>query len=174
VEIDPGGGGAAPAPPVPNINQALANLQSGNGTIADQATVMSGSATNLVAAAGTGFKLDPEAATALIASCDESLRVLDGLTGDLIQVREAPKLGGTRGARTVSSFTQKVASDPQGIAAAVVSLKGTITQMRQAYLKAVANYQAIEQQVTDSVNKLAQEVKQENAPAPQHGRIRAE
>jgi len=33
---------------------------------------LSGSATNLVASAGTGFKLDPEAATALIASFDES------------------------------------------------------------------------------------------------------
>ena len=173
MEIDPGGG-AAPAPPVPNINQALANLQSGKGTIADQATVMSGSASNLVAAAGTGFKLDPEAATALIASCDESLKVLSDITQDLVNVRETPRLGGTKGAQTVSSFTQKVAADPQGIVAAVHSLKATIMQMRQAYQKAVANYQAIEQQVTDSVNKLAQEVKQENAPVPQHGRIRAE
>lgn len=173
MEIDPGGS-AAPTPPVPNINQALVNLQSGKGTIADQATVMSGSATNLVAAAGTGFKLTPEAATALIASCDESLTVLRGITQDLMAVRETPRLGGTKGAQTVSSFTQKVASDPQGIVAAVHSLQGTIEQMRQAYKKAITNYQAIEQQVTDSVGKLAQEVKQENAPAPQHGRIRAE
>ena len=172
MEISPGGG--APPPSVPNINQALANLQSGKGTIADQATVMSGSATNLVASAGTGFKLDPEAATALIASCDESLKVLDGITQHLMTVREAPKLGATNGARTVSSFTQKVATDPQGIAAAVLNLQGTITQMRHAYQKAVANYQAIEQHVTDSVNKLAREVQQQNAPVPQHGRIRAE
>jgi len=98
---------------VPDINQALANLHSGNGTMADQATVMTGSATNLVAAAGTGFHLTPEAATALIASCDESLRVLAGLGQDLIAVRETPRLGGTKGALSVSSFTQLVAGDQQ-------------------------------------------------------------
>jgi hypothetical protein len=172
VEISPGGG--APPPSVPNINQALANLQSGKGTMADQATVMSGSATNLVASAGTGFKLDPEAATALIASCDESLKVLDHIQADLAFVRNAPHLGRTKGALTVSAFTQNVASDHQGIVNAVLGLQATVSQMRQAYQKAVANYQAIEQHVTDSVNKLAQEVQQENAPMPQHGRIRAE
>lgn len=169
MEISPGDG-AAPA--VPNINQALANLQSGTGTIADQATVMNGSATNLVAAAGTGFKLDPEAATALIASCEESLDVLNSIGADLQMVREAPKLGATKGAQTVSTFTQKVASDPQGIVEAVKSLESTVWQMQQAYQKAVANYQAVEQQVSDSVNTLSKEVQQQNAP--QHGRMRAE
>ena len=165
------GGGAEPG--VPNINQALAKLLTGHGTIADQATVMTGSATNLVSAAGTGFKLDPEAATALIASCDESLDLLRKIEMDLYNVREAPRLGGTKGAHTVSTFTQKVASDPQGIVSAVANLQATITQMRQAYQKAVANYHAIEQNVTDAVSKLAREVQQENAPVPQHGRMRA-
>ena len=43
--------------------------------------------------------------------------------------------------------------------------------MRQAYQKAVANYQAVEQQIAD---ELAHEMQQENSPAPQHGSIRAE
>lgn len=171
MENSPGDG---PAPAVPDINKALANLDSGNGTIGDQAAVMNGSATSLVAAAGTGFKLDPEAATALIASCDESLRILAEVRQDLGRVQEAPQLGEIGGARTVSSFTQKVATDGRGIVGAVESLRGTISQMRDAYQKAVANYQAIEQQTTDAANKLNQEVQQQNAPAPQHGRIRAE
>lgn len=170
MEISPGGGTSPPSS-VPDINQALANLHSGNGTMADQATVMTGSATNLVAAAGNGFHLTPEAATALIASCDESLRVLAGLGQDLIAVRETPRLGGTKGALSVSSFTQRVAGDQQGIVAAVHGLQGTISQMRQAYQKAVANYQAVEQQIAD---KLAHGMQQENSPAPQHGSIRAE
>jgi hypothetical protein len=172
VQIPPDG--SAPPASVPNINQALANLQSGKGTVADQATVMNGSAANLVNVAGSGFELDPEAAAALIASCDESLNILMGLGEDLRAVQEAPKLGSLKAAQSVSSFTQKVAADPQGIAKAVNDLQGTIAQMKQAYQKAVANYQAIDQQVSDQVNKLAAEVKQENAPAPQYGRMRAE
>jgi hypothetical protein len=173
VEISPGGSPPEPSS-VPNINQALAHIQSGNGTLFDQATVMAGSATNLVAAAGTGFHLTPEAATALIAACDESIQILRDLDADLIIVREAPKLGKTKGAQAVSSFTQQAGSDAHGIAAAVDNLRATIEQMRQAYQRAAANYQAIEQQVTDSVNKLNQEVQQQNAPARQQGRIRPE
>jgi hypothetical protein len=171
-EID--GGGEAPTPtPVPNIDQALAKLHAGQGTINDQATVMNGSAANLVAAAGTGFTLDPEAATALIASCEEALRVLHGAEQDLVNLQQAPRLGGTKGAQTVSSFTHKVASDSQGIAHAIQNLQGTITQMRDAYQKAVANYQAIEQHVADSANKLDQEVRQQNAPTSVPGPLRA-
>ncbi|HEX3648390.1 MAG TPA: hypothetical protein VHV49_08175 [Pseudonocardiaceae bacterium] len=166
------GGGGATAPP-PNIAQALAKLQAGQGTINDQATIMNGSAANLVAAAGTGFTLDSEAATALIASCDEALKLLSNAEQNVFRVQEAPKLGGTKGAQTVSSFTHKVASDSQGIAHAIQNLQGTIAQMRDAYKKAVANYQAIEQQVTDSVHKLGQEVRQQNAPTSVPGPIRA-
>lgn len=170
--LDEGGGGTAPAP-VPDIAQALAKLDAGKGTINDQATVMNGSAANLVAAAGTGFTLDPEAATALIASCEEALRVLSEVVAQTAEViGQAPKLGGTKGARTVSSFTQNVAGDSQGIVRAVNNLQGTITQMRDAYQKAVANYQDIEQQVADSANKLDQEVNQRNAPGPPRGPMR--
>jgi hypothetical protein len=169
--FDEGGGATAPAP-MPDIEQALAKLDAGKGTINDQATVMNGSAANLVAAAGTGFTLDPEAATALISSCEEALNVLGGVAYDLQAVRAAPRLGDTRGARSVSPFTQRVAVDSHGITTAVHNLQGTITQMLDAYKKAVANYQAIEQQVKDSVNTLDQEVKQQNAPAPQRSPIR--
>jgi hypothetical protein len=158
---------------VPDINAARANLNSGTGTLADQATVMNGSAQNLVAAAGTGFTLHPEAATALIASCVESLNVLEGMQSDLRNLREAPRLGGTKGAQTVSAFTHNVANDHKGIVEAVRNLQGTIDQMRQAYIKAAANYHELEQQVADSVKKLDQEVQQEkNAPVPGKGRIR--
>jgi hypothetical protein len=159
---------------VPDINQALANVRSGNGTLSDQATVMTGSATDLVTAAGTGFTLTPEAATALIASCDKSLDVLHGIARDLRNVRDAPNLGETKGAKAVSALTQNAAKDHQGIVAAVTGLQATITQMREAYQKAVANYQAIEMQVADSANRLTQELRSQNAPATQRGRIRAE
>jgi hypothetical protein len=135
---------------------------------------MTGSATNLVAEAGTGFHLTPEAATALIASCDESLKALANIQQDLFVLRNAPELGGIGTAKGVSLLTQGVAVDRHGIVAAVHGLAATISQMRQAYLKAAANYQAIEHQVTDSVNTLSQEVQQQNSAAPQHGRIRAE
>ncbi|HKN98110.1 MAG TPA: hypothetical protein VJX10_13400 [Pseudonocardiaceae bacterium] len=158
---------------MPDIEQALAKLDAGKGTINDQATVMNGSAANLVAAAGTGFTLDPEAATALIASCEEALKTLgDAVQESMFIVEEAPKLGGTKGAQTVSSFTHQVACDSEGISRALHNLQGTISQMRDAYQKAVAGYQAIEQQIADSANKLDQEVNQQNAPAPQHGPIR--
>jgi hypothetical protein len=156
---------------VPDINQALANEAQ---TLASQATVMTGSATNLVAAAGTGFKLTPEAATALIASCEESLQTLADIRQDLFVLQHAPELGGIGNARGVSRLTQNVAVDQQGIVAAVNGLQSTISQMRQAYMKAVANYQAIDQQVADSVHILSQEVQQQNSPAAPHGRIRAE
>jgi hypothetical protein len=163
--------GSVSATPTPDINAALANLNSGKGTVADQATVMNGSAANLVNAAGTGFTLDPAAATALIASCDESLDILLTISEDLRLVQETPRLGGIKAAQDVATFTQKVASDPKGIAKAVSDLQGTIAQMKQAYQKALGNYQAIDQQVSDTVNKLAAEVNQVNSPAPQRGRI---
>jgi hypothetical protein len=173
VEAAPGGGGGAVPDFSAAVAQASGNIAAGKGTLNDQATVMSGSAANLVASAGSGFKLDPDAATALIASCDESLKILEGMERDLQYIREAPKLGQTQPAQHVAQFTQAVANDPRGMVRAVENLRATINQMRDAYKKAVANYQSIEQQVTDSANKLASEVQRQNQPAPQHGRIRA-
>lgn len=183
MNLRPDGGYNVTPPPSPAVAGALDlnakvavaehNLASGTGTLGDQSTVMNGSAANLVAAAGTGFKLDPEAGAALIASCDESLKVLSGIDFDVLNARNAPQLGGTKTAVSVADFTQRAASDPQGIAEAIQNLKGTISQMRQAYQKAVANYQAIEQHVTDSVTQLDREVQQQNSPVQQHGRNRA-
>jgi hypothetical protein len=89
-------------------------------------------------------------------------------------VQDAPRLGGIPGAVIVSNFTQGVANDGRGIVLAVQGLQETISQMRDAYQQAVANYQAIELHVADSVSKFALEVQQQNAPAPQHSRVRAE
>jgi hypothetical protein len=174
VLIEPDGG-AAPSttPTYAQLLHAQTNVANGTGTLADQGVIMQGSAANLVAAAGSGFGLSPEGAAPLIASIQESLHILDGIESNLVAVRRAPQLGTLPAARTASNFTHGVANDHQGIVQGVLSLKATLNQMLDAYQKAVANYHAVEQQVTDSVNQLGQAVHNGTLPPPSHGRIRA-
>jgi hypothetical protein len=103
----------------------------------------------------------------------ESLKILESIENDLKAVDAAPQLGTLPAARKASTFTHGVANDHQGIVQGVLSLKATLNQMLDAYQKAVANYHAIEQQVTDSVNQLSQAVHNGTLPPPRHGRIQA-
>jgi hypothetical protein len=174
VLIAPDGGGApSNLPNYAQLLQAQTNVANGTGTLADQGVIMQGGAANLVAAAGSGFGLSPEGAAPLIASIQESLRMLNDLDYHLEVVQRAPQLGTLPAARKASTFTHGVANDHQGIVQGVLSLKATLNQMLDAYQKAVANYHAIEQQVTDSVNQLSQAVHNGTLPPPRHGRIQA-
>jgi hypothetical protein len=108
--------------------------------INQQATQMQSSAKDFVAAAGTGFHIEPEAAAILIKSCQDSLHELENLTEELATISQAPKLGQTPGAKVVAPFTQNVATDPQGMRPAIENLKKALADMITAYQKASTNY----------------------------------
>jgi hypothetical protein len=116
---------------------------------------MQGSASALVSAAGTGFKLEPEAAAILIKACKDSIDELDSLVGVLNTLRTPPNLGTLPGAKTVSEFTANVATDGQGMIQGVEQLKATLLQMEQAYQKASTNYQQTEQALAGMMNQQA-------------------
>jgi hypothetical protein len=120
-----------------------------------QTKAMSGSAGNLIEAAGTGFHLEPDAAAILIKACQDSIKELDRLTSDLRNLEQAPRLGTLPGAVIVSEFTQRVATDHQGMIQGVHQLRATLVQMEQAYQKASTNYQETEQHLTDMLKQQA-------------------
>src|SRR5262249_44454410 len=135
--------------------QSAVAITKGTGTAADQLAVMDGSASNLVTAAGTGFKLDPQAAATLIKGCDDALDELNVARMHASDLDNPPQLGTLSGAQTVSTFTHNVATDSQGIGPALESLQGTILQMKQAYIKASTNYQETEQAIADMMKQQA-------------------
>ncbi len=119
-----------------------------------QAAQMDGSAGNLLAAAGKGFTLDPQAAATLAAACRSAMDTIRGMTRDLDNISQAPKLGTLEGAQVIATYTQNVATDPQGMLQAVESLNATLQQMHDAYLQASRNYQETNEQVADILSKL--------------------
>jgi hypothetical protein len=125
---------------------------------ATQAAKMDGSAGNLLKAAGGGgsggFKLDPQAAASLAASCQAAIDHIRDMEGDLATIQQAPKLGTLTGAQAVASYTQNVATDPQGMVLAMQSLKATLLQMHNAYIQASTNYQETNEQVADILKKI--------------------
>jgi alpha-D-ribose 1-methylphosphonate 5-triphosphate synthase subunit PhnG len=125
---------------------------------ATQAAKMDGSAGNLLKAAGGGgsggFKLDPQAAASLAASCQAAIDKIDDMQFDLSNIGQAPNLGTLTGAQAVATYTQNVATDPQGMVQAMDSLKATLQQMHDAYVQASTNYQETNQQVADILTKI--------------------
>lgn len=120
-----------------------------------QAAQMDGSAGNLLKTAGSGgFKLEPQAAAQLAASCQTAIDHILDMENDLSIIEEAPKLGSLQGAQTVASYTQNVATDPQGMLQAIRSLRATLTQMHDAYVQASTNYQETNQQIVDVLKKI--------------------
>jgi hypothetical protein len=121
--------------------------------LAAQSEAMSGSAGAFVQAAGTGFQVTPEAAAILIKACQDSIDELDGLHRELDTLTQAPKLGTLPGALEASRFTQRVATDEQGIIVAVANLKATLIQMAEAYRRASTNYEQTEQLLFGMLNR---------------------
>jgi hypothetical protein len=117
---------------------------------------MDGSAGNLLKAAGGGggFKLDPQAAASLAASCQAAMDHISDMQGDLAILEEAPNLGTLQGAQAVATYTQSVATDPQGMLQAMQSLNATLQQMHDAYIQASTNYQETNEQVADILEKI--------------------
>jgi hypothetical protein len=116
-----------------------------------QAVQIESSAKNFVAAAGTGFHLEPEAAATLIKACQDSLHELEQLSNELMTITQAPKLGQTPGAKVVAPFTQQVGADQQGMVPAINSLKKTLADMIRAYQKASTNYAETEAIIAQSL-----------------------
>ena len=135
--------------------------------INQQAAAMQASAQNLKAAAGTGFHLEPEAAATLIKACQDSLRELDLLQFDLDQIRQAPMLGQTPGAKAIAPFTQKVATDSQGMIPAITNLRKTLEAMEQAYRQASTNYQETEAIIAQSLKQQQTTLPSTPSPRPQ-------
>lgn len=132
-----------------------------------QAAQMDGSASNLLKAAGGGgsggFKLDPAAAAQLAASCQTAIDHILDMEADLSIIQQAPKLGSLQGAQTVASYTQNVATDPQGMLQAIQSLRATLLQMHDAYVQASTNTQETNDQIADVLKKIDPDYK---PPAP--------
>jgi hypothetical protein len=116
-----------------------------------QAVQIESSAKSFVAAAGTGFHIEPEAAATLIKACQDSLQELEQLSEALVTISMAPRLGQTPGARVVAPFTHRVASDEQGMIPAIASLKKTLADMIRAYQKASTNYAETEAIIAQSL-----------------------
>jgi hypothetical protein len=137
---------------------------------ASQAALMDGSAGNLVKAAGGGgsggFKLDPAAAANLAASCAAAMDHIRDMQSDLQAIKQAPRLGNLQGAQAVASYTQNVATDPQGMVQAMESLNATLQQMHDAYIQASTNYQQTNEQVGDILKKIDPDYK---PPTPTTG-----
>jgi hypothetical protein len=131
-----------------------------------QAAQMDGSAANLVKAAGGsgGFKLDPAAAAQLAAACQTAIDHIRDMTDDLSIIEQAPKLGSLQGAQSVASYTQNVATDPQGMLQAVQSLQATLLQMHDAYIQASTNYQETNDQIADVLKKIDPDYKPASSP----------
>ena len=121
---------------------------------ANQAAQMDGSAGNLLAAAGKGFKLDPQVAANLAAACQTAMDHIRDMTHDLDNISQAPKLGTLTGAQEIATYTQNVATDPQGMVQAIQSLNATLQQMHDAYVQASTNYQETNEQVADILKKI--------------------
>lgn len=125
---------------------------------ANQAAQMDGSAGNLLKAAGGGggggFKLDPHAAANLAAACQTAIDHIRDMSGDLMSIQQAPNLGTLNGAQAVATYTQHVATDPQGMLQAMQSLTATLKQMHDAYIQASTNYQETNDQVADILKKI--------------------
>jgi hypothetical protein len=144
--IDEGGG--SPAEPTAAIAQSVDLIAKQSQTMATSSGLM------LSSAQSGGFKIEPGAADALIKACTQSLTDLDNLMDDVNQVRLAPQLGQTPGAKLVSPFTQKVATDDQGIVQAIDNSKTTLQQMVKAYTQAKQNYLNTEDNVAQSLKDI--------------------
>jgi hypothetical protein len=132
-----------------------------------QSAQIKSSATGFAAAAGTGFHIEPEAAATLIKSCQDALHELNLIGRDVDAVSQVPKLGRTPGADVVAPFTQKVATDDQGIRPAIDNLKQTLNDMIQGYQKASTNYAE-----TEAI--LAKSLQAQQASLPHYGGNRAQ
>jgi hypothetical protein len=118
-----------------------------------QAVQIESNAKGFVAAAGSGFHIEPGAAAILIKACMDSIHELNALETHIRSVSQAPKLGTSPGARVIAPFTQQVATDPQGMVPAIQSLMRTLTDMIQAYQKASTNYAETEAIIQASLPK---------------------
>jgi hypothetical protein len=131
-----------------------------------QAAQMDGSAGNLLATAGKGFTLDPQVAANLAAACQTAMDHISDMQIDLRVISEAPKLGTLTGAQTVATYTQNVATDPQGMLQAMQSLNATLQQMHDAYIRASTNYQETNEQVADILKNIDPDYSPPATPPP--------
>lgn len=118
-----------------------------------QSAQIQSSAKSFAAAAGSGFHIEPQAAATLINACRDALNNLNNLLSDLENVRQAPQLGTTPGAKVVAPFTQNAATDPRGIMPAITNLKQTLQDMIHAYQKASTNYAETEALVQQAMKQ---------------------
>jgi hypothetical protein len=82
----------------------------------------------------------------------QALRSLqDWLTSvDRGAIDQAPMLGGSHGARTMSPFLQQVANDAQGFLTQLTRLRDVLSEAEHGVKQAMANYRQNEQSVAAS------------------------
>jgi hypothetical protein len=123
--------------------------------VAQQATAMAAGAGQMLASAKSGgFSITEEACNTWIQALAHCLDVLDRVQVDVIQIQQAPKLGGTYGAKIVGPFTHNVATDSQGIAQSVTNSRATLKQMLQSFQQIKQSYQNTNDQVEQSFKNM--------------------
>ncbi len=137
MEMAADGGSSSPADA---IGAAVAQVAAESAKMAASAGQM------LSSAQSGGFKITPEACDQWIQALTTCLGELAGVSQQIGRIRQAPKLGQTPGAKVVGPFTQKVATDDQGIVAAYSNSKNTLEQMVKAFQTIKNNYSTTEEQ----------------------------
>lgn len=120
---------------------AVLAMEQAADAMAAQSQQMADSAQQLLASARSGgFGFQPEAADTMIAAVRDSIADLDRLQSDLHVISQAPKLGRTPAALVVSPFTQRVATDEQGMVRTITNLRQVLTDMGSACEEAKKHY----------------------------------
>lgn len=91
-------------------------------------------------AASGGFAVSETGGQALIATIDRLLDWIDSKGADLYTLRQRPQLGGSGGAKSVSPFAQKVATDSQGFLTVLQELQQSLVTAKQGITTAMGNY----------------------------------
>lgn len=134
---------------------AILAMQQAADSMAAQSQQMADSAKQMLTSAQSGgFGFQPEAADTMITALQESIDDLRSIESSLYVISQAPKLGRTPAALVVSPFTQKVATDEQGIVRAVHNLRQLLTDMIAAYQEAKNHYDATDTIAAQQMRRL--------------------
>lgn len=123
---EPGGGAVAK-----DMGAALPRIGESMDAFASQA------ASGLVAVNETGGQ-------ALLRAIKEMRQWIDGVGMDMQWLEQAPKLGGSGGAQTISPYAQQVATDAKGFIPVLKQFANSLNKAEEGIRTAMANYQNVE------------------------------
>lgn len=118
-----------------------------NALSADVANMTSQTQKLVDAAKGGGFKITPEGVQPLRTALLDLVNQLDGLSGEVYYLDQAPKLGSHQYGQTIAAHDQKGASEAEGSATKVLlQLREVARQADEALARAAGLYNEAEHQ----------------------------